>query len=169
MLPLIAILLATCEDTCIAQDEVNARMEILRQFSLDMQSDKSTEEIFRIYLASKGMSGDQSLKRSAAKWTSLLRESLKEIPSSDIEVYKYTDRPEKRKMLKQVDHPDDGDIYVPLEFELHTGPGIVKVEPDNLYTLKIYDEKVYVLFDRNNKMVTWFGLLWGHKMVLMQF
>ncbi len=169
----ITILLASLlinEATCVAQDEVRTRMEIVRQFSIDLQNGKSDKDVFKVYLESNGIFSDQTVAQTAVGWTKLLRESLQKIPAVDIEIYKYFDRPEKGRLLKPIEDPGSGETqYAPLEFELHTKNKTVSVEANDLYVLKLYDENVYVLFNSNNKMITFFGLRWGHKVALMQF
>jgi hypothetical protein len=167
---LITICLLALAETCFAQEKVKARIETVRQFAQDLQNGMSDQEIFKRYLESAGAFHDHTVEETAVGWSGLLRESLKKISQGHIEVYKYTVHPETRRPLKPIEDPDNEDAgYVPLAFELHTKNKIVAVETDDLYVLKLYDEKVYVLFGHDNKLITYFGLLWGHKVALMQF
>ncbi|HMJ70923.1 MAG TPA: hypothetical protein VK508_18610 [Cyclobacteriaceae bacterium] len=167
---LISICFLASAEICFAQDKVKARIETVRQFARDLQGGKSDGEIFKLYLESAGDFHDHTVRQTATGWNDLLRESLKKIPAGRIEVYKYTDHPETRKPLKPIEGPAaEVTGYVPLAFELHTNNKIVAVETDDLYVLKLDEEKVYVLFNGDNNLITYFGLLWGHKVALMQF
>jgi hypothetical protein len=165
---LLVIVVLITRHTSNAQDAITKRMELVRQFALDLRDGKPDQEIFKKYLESRGAFTDQTVSHTALEWTKMLRESLKKIQAADVEVYPYIDHPEKGVLLKPAG--DDGETrYVPLEFELHTKNQAPGVDTSDLYVLKINEEKVYMLFAENNKLLSFFGLRWGHKVVLMQF
>lgn len=157
--------------SCFAQDNVKERVETINAFIHDLRTDASNPDLFERYLLSRGAFGNETTAQAANGWTDMLRKLFKASTVDEIEVYKYSDRPEKGRKLKSVDDPDSHVVeYVPLEFELHRkDDSIVPIETVDLYVVAIRNEKVFILFDHANKMTTWFGLKWGQKIELTEF
>jgi hypothetical protein len=157
--------------TCFAQNNVKERVETINEFVRDLRGETSNRDLFNKHLQSRGIFDNEKIEQAANGWTDMLRKSLKASTADEVEIYKYSYRPEKGRKLKAVDDPDSDAIeYVPLEFELRSKNDTVSnVDMDDLYVIRIRDEKVFVLFDRTNKMITWFGLKWGHKIELTEF
>lgn len=157
--------------TCVAQDKRAERIETIRQFLSDLKNDKPADDIFKIYLESGGSFDSQKTKGTANEWTHLVRQSIKTSDVAKVEIYKYTDRPETGRVLKKADDPGSSQPELALlEFELH-GPDtkISCVAVDDLYVIKLHDQRIFVLFNSGLKMITWFALTWGNKVELVRF
>jgi hypothetical protein len=156
--------------TAFAQDRGNERADITKHFVRDMQRDVSNADVFKKYLRSAGNFENEKLSQAANEWTTLLRNSIKSTIVDEIVVYKYTEHPEKAKKLKAIEDPDNEQVeYAPLEFELRSKSNTINtVEINDLYVIKIREERIFVLFDHSNKMITYFGLKWGQKVELTE-
>lgn len=157
--------------TVPAQDDGKTHIKTLKLFVQDLQTGVSNNDLFKKYLRSEGVFGNEKLEQTANSWTDLLRNSLKASTVDEIMIYKYPDHPENGRKLKSVEDPDSHVVeYGPLEFELHTkNNSVSSIDIDKLYVVRIRDERVFVLFSDGNSLVTYFGLKWGQKVELTEF
>ncbi|HZY80362.1 MAG TPA: hypothetical protein VFE50_12620 [Cyclobacteriaceae bacterium] len=155
---------------CHAQEDSSRRIETIAQFINDLRNGKSNPEVFRKYLSSHGDFSNDTVRSTANGFTDLLRASVQASKPGDVQIYSYTSHPETTERLKAIDDPANDAEPVPLEFTLDTtGHKSVDVDTDDVYVLKLPEERIFVLFNGQDKIITWFAVQWRHRVSLVGF
>jgi hypothetical protein len=162
---LVLIVIPVVTHRCHAQANSIVRIETIRQFVNDLQSSKPNNEIFMKYLASQGDFRNDTSRATANGFTNLLRTAT----FREIQIYQYNMRPETSEGLKSIlDESPSGASQ--LEFTLDTNDHkSTAVDTSDLYVLKLPDQRIFILFDDNNRMISYFGIKWGNKVSLVEF
>jgi hypothetical protein len=156
----------------VADDQIAQRLAIVNQLVTDLKGDQENGLILDKYLASSGKFTDTTVKEMAHTWTSGLKESLSRFNREEIQVYNYPTHPEMVRRVRSIDSQDPSQSkFVALRFALETKRLNFSVVLDDLYVIASKDEtfKSYVLFDNQNKMISFCGLLVGDKVTMFEF